>query len=174
MRRSPLEKAEAAAAILRAAVCAGRGAQRRRLRRQRRGRRRNYARASARVRNLQHELATYGLGEFFETLGRNREGARAADDAVDVVVLELSVIHAPVALAVVTGADHGQPVDGDSLGHDLVAHAVDRRSGVVRPVAGNIDALLRAFDRVRLDHLCSELHGLADRGALTEIEWRAQ
>src|SRR5262249_43143648 len=86
--------------------------------------------------DFQHQFGAYRVLEFLALLDRHHEGARAADDAVFVINIEVFDIDR----AWLRLLEHDrQAVDRDAGGDDRLARWDDERALVVGAVAGDVD-----------------------------------
>ena len=100
--------------------------------------------------DFQDELAQHGLREIVVGIGRHDERARAADDVVEIIFVQ-----------VVFERHDRQAVDDDAGAHRLVARLADVAAAVVGAVARNVDdALEAAIGRAR-----QQQHGVVDGAA---------
>src|SRR5882757_9183867 len=121
------------------------------------------------ARDFKQQLGPDRLLEFLAILDRHHEGARAPDDAVLVVPIEIVDIHGRIRRLL---HHDRQAVDDDALRKRLVARADDRRAVIVGTIAGNVDDAAQALIRIFVEQRHREIdragyrraRGPADRG----------
>src|SRR5216683_5937852 len=113
--------------------------------------------ATGRRGDLGDQLAEDGVAEMLETVDRDDEGARPADDVVAVIDIE-------------TGLERqdGQAVDDDPSGDRRVARRRGGPADIVGAVAGYVDDAALAGERALREEAERIVDGAADRGAAAE------
>src|SRR6266550_407450 len=111
--------------------------------------------------DLQHQLGAGRLLELLALLDLDHERARAADDAILVIDVEVGIG------GVAVGPLHHdrQAVDGDAGLQYLVAHQRDRRAHVVDAIARYVDHAAQAVEAGGVEQGFCELERAEDRGA---------
>ena len=115
---------------------------------------------------FQHQLAPDRLGKLRPVVDRDHEGARAADDAVGVVQVEVAHVIGAGEAAI---GHQRQAVDGDALLDHRVAGDIDRRPLVVRTVARNVDDALHAAELAFGEQIGAEFERGRNRGAARAV-----
>src|SRR5439155_15984329 len=107
--------------------------------------------------DLADQLVEDGSAEMVETVHRDDEGARTADDIVAIITLQIGF----------EGED-GQPVDDDARGHRRVARIGGGAPDIVGTIARDVDDATLAGKTAIGEQPRGVVEGAADRGAAAE------
>src|SRR5437763_16693443 len=104
-----------------------------------------------------------------EVLGHEHKRAGAADNVLPVIILEaprrIRVLGIPWDRSV---AENDQAIDHDSLPRHLVTGEFYVTSGVIGPVAGNVDGAACGLERRALELAGGEFNAATDGGAVSK------